>query len=118
MFVFNVLSFLLIFSHVHFTFQMNLQLIFWIGLIGSICCVFGQTGKKKNKKKFSGCLFISVSCITFESIRFHHAAPSESPAVAASHAGRWAGFSQGPAQALLHPAPLAAATQKVVRPVG
>lgn len=26
---------------------MNLQLIFWIGLISSICSVFGQAGKKK-----------------------------------------------------------------------
>lgn len=26
---------------------MNLQLIFWIGLISSVCCVFGQAGKNK-----------------------------------------------------------------------
>lgn len=32
---------------VHFLFQMHLQLIFWIGLISSVCCVFGQAGKKK-----------------------------------------------------------------------
>lgn len=34
---------------VRFIFQMNLQLIFWIGLISSICYVFGQAGKKKKK---------------------------------------------------------------------
>lgn len=62
-FMFNVWSFLLlIFRNVYFIFQMNLQLIFWIGLIGSICCVFGQAGKKNF---FSSCLFISVSYITF-----------------------------------------------------
>lgn len=49
---------------VRFIFQMNLQLIFWIGLISSICYVFGQAGKKK-KKKLPSCLFMSVSCIGF-----------------------------------------------------
>lgn len=46
---------------------MNLQLIFWIGLISSICYVFGQAGKKppKNKKKLPLVVFISVSCTAF-----------------------------------------------------
>lgn len=43
---------------------MNLQLIFWIGLISSICYVFGQAGKK-NTKKLPLVVFISVSHIAF-----------------------------------------------------
>lgn len=45
----------------YFVFQMNLHLIIWIGLISSVCCVFGQAGKKK--KSFP-VVFMLVSCIT------------------------------------------------------
>lgn len=70
---------------VHFIFQMNLQLIFWIGLISSVCYVFGQAGKK------SFIVVFSVSCDTFDHFRFlekptsRRLAPSESLALPWPH---------------------------------
>uniref|UniRef100_A0A5F8ABB7 Integrin beta n=1 Tax=Macaca mulatta TaxID=9544 RepID=A0A5F8ABB7_MACMU len=45
---------------------MNLQLIFWIGLISSICCVFGQTDEnrclKANAKSCGECIQAGPNC--------------------------------------------------------
>ncbi|CAD7691041.1 integrin beta-1 isoform 1-T2 [Lycaon pictus] len=45
---------------------MNLQLIFWIGLIGSICCVFGQADEnrclKANAKSCGECIQAGPNC--------------------------------------------------------
>ena len=69
---------------VHFIFQMNLQLIFWIGLISSVCYVFGQTGKKSFIVVFSlqylVSLFDHFRCL--EKPTSGRLAPSESLAVA------------------------------------
>lgn len=66
---------------VHFIFQMNLQLILWIGLISSVCYVFGQAGKKSFIVVFSLQYLMSL----FDHFRFlekptsRRLAPSEKP---------------------------------------
>ena len=63
---------------------MNLQLIFWIGLISSVWCVFGQAGKKK-------VAYLSVQYLVslFDHFRFLGKPKSRGPApsegLAAAH---------------------------------
>ena len=63
---------------------MNLQLIFWIGLISSVCCVFGQAGKKK-----VAYLSVQYLVLLFDHFRFLGKPKSRSPApsegLAAAH---------------------------------
>ena len=78
MIMLNMLTFFFFFPKyniVCFLFQMNLQLIFWIGLISSVCCVFGQAGKKK-------VAYLSVQYLVslFDHFRFLGKPKSRSPA--------------------------------------